>query len=718
MPASSRIRIAERTTLRIGIDVGGTFTDFLVVASAPGRESPDDGATWVVKTPSTPDDPSRGLLEGLSELAQELGMSLPELGRRVETIVHGTTVTTNAVLTRSCAKTGLLTTRGVRDALEMRRGVREEQYNNRYANVVPLVPRYLRLPVTGRLDREGNELEGLVESDILAAAELFEREGVESVAICFMNSYASPTHERRAAAIMRERLPGAYSSVSSTLLPAIRFYDRVSTTVLNAAVGPKLRSYMDALVKRLADIDFRGVLRIMQSNGGVVAPDVVRDRAAMTLLSGPAAGPRAGAYYAAKHGLEDCITVDMGGTSFDAALLRRGEPLFATEGEIERLRLALPMLDIATIGAGGGSIAWIDSGGLLRMGPQSAGADPGPACYGRGGTLPTCTDADAVLGYLPTAEFAGGRIRLDVDAARRAIEQHVARPMTMSVEQAAVGMARVIDANMAAGVRAVSVRRGIDPRELPLVVAGGAGPQHCCAICAELEIPLFLVPRQSSIFCAAGMLMSDLLHDDVRSVPARLDQLGPGRIDELISEMIDAAKKTLRAENVKDSDMEFQPSLDMRYVKQHHEVNVSFPLGAKDVGQRFHLEHDRRFGYHLEDQGTALEVINLRLRSIGRVQPPKFPELPSSSRDPERARKGARRAYVPETRELTEIPVFDADAMEHGMRLVGPALVDQANTTIFLSAAYGLVVDKFGNFLGYRLDRVGTLPRAVAELVS
>ncbi|MHB8876608.1 MAG: hydantoinase/oxoprolinase N-terminal domain-containing protein, partial [Myxococcaceae bacterium] len=355
--------------LRIGIDVGGTFTDFLVVT--------DDGSARVFKTLSTPDDPSRALLNGLGEIAASYGMDVDGLSRSVEVIVHGTTVTTNAVLTRNGARTGLLTTHGLRDALEMRRGIREEQYNNRFTNVEPLAPRHLRLPARGRLDRDGAELTPLSTDDVLAAAASFKEQKVDAIAVCFMNAFANPEHEQRAAAILREKLPGAYLSVSSTLLPAIRFYDRVSTTALNAYVGPKLRNYIDALLEKLAGIRFAGILRIMQSNGGVVAPEIVRDRAAMTLLSGPAAGPRAGTFYGSIHGLADCITVDMGGTSFDAALLRDGQPLFVTEGEVDRLRLALPMLDITTIGAGGGSIGWIDKGGLLRMGPQSAGAKPG-----------------------------------------------------------------------------------------------------------------------------------------------------------------------------------------------------------------------------------------------------------------------------------------------------------------------------------------------------
>ncbi len=696
--------------IRVGIDVGGTFTDFLVVD--------DRGAARVFKTLSTPEDPSRALLQGLVEIAESYALNVEQLAQQIDVIVHGTTVTTNAVLTRGGAKTGLLTTRGVRDALEMRRGIREEQYNNRFTNVEPLVPRYLRAPVRERLDRDGAALTPLDESDVLAAAELFAKEGVKAVAVCFMNAFANPAHELRAEALLRRKLPDAYLSVSSTLLPAIRFYDRLSTTVLNGYVGPKLRAYIDALLQKLAQVKFTGVLLIMQSNGGTVAPEIVRERAAMTLLSGPAAGPRAGLFYASIHGLSNCITVDMGGTSFDAAMLRDGAPLFVTEGEIDRLRLALPMLDITTIGAGGGSIGWIDKGGLLRMGPQSAGAMPGPVCYGRGGTQPTCTDVDVVLGYLPPNEFAGGRIKLDVGAARAAIET-VARPLQLTMEQAAVGMARVIDANMAAGVRAVTVKRGYDPREFPLVVAGGAGPQHCCAICTELDIPLFLVPRQSSIFCAAGMLMSDLVHDDVRSIPGGLDEVTP-KANAAVQDLIAAAKATLAAEHVTEAEMRFAPSLDMRYVKQYHEVNVPFSFGesAQAIAARFHAEHDRLYGYHLAEQKTALEVINLRLRAVGLSKKPVFPDSPRRGADPAGARKGSRRAWVPERQAFEDVPVYDADKLLHGMRLDGPASVDQANTSLFLSAAYSLVCDRFGNYVGYRRDRKDALPQTVKELLS
>ena len=428
------------------------------------------------KVLSTPADPSIGVIEGLREIAASMDppMTLEQLAGKVDTVVHGTTVTTNATLTETGARTGLITTAGVRDALEMRRGIREEQYNNRCTNVKPLVPRYLRCGVEGRLDRSGMQITPLDIDGVKAAIDLFKREQVKAVAICFMNSFANPDQEQQAAEQVRREMPEAYLTVSSNLLPSIRFYERVSTTVLNSYIGPILDHYLNQLTGRLKQIGFSGVLLIMQSNGGVMTPQIAREKAALTLLSGPAGGPGAGLRYAGAHGQDKCIVVDMGGTSFEAALVA-GTPLVINEGEIDRRKLALPMLDIHSIGAGGGSIGWLDEGGLLRMGPQSAGADPGPACYGKGGKQPTSTDANLVLGFLNPDYFAGGGIHLDVEAARGAIQQYVADSMGLSIEEAAAGMYRIVSTNMAQGVREISIKRGFDAREFPLVVAGGAG---------------------------------------------------------------------------------------------------------------------------------------------------------------------------------------------------------------------------------------------------
>ncbi len=684
---------------RIGIDVGGTFTDFLLTS--------EDGSSEIFKVLSTPEDPSIGLLNGLSEMAEAKDKSLQDFIKDVTTLVHGTTVTTNAVLTRRGAKTGLLTTQGLRDALEMRRGIREEQYNNRYTNVEPLVPRYLRYPIEERLDYKGNVIARIKESDVQDAVRLFEKEGVEAVAICFMNAFANGSHERIAADIVSERMPNTYLTVSSEFLPSIRFYDRISTTVLNSYVGPILRSYLKSLVQKLKDIGFEGVLLIMQSNGGVVSPESAIDNAAVTLLSGPAAGPMAGIEYTSIQGYDDCITIDMGGTSFDAALIKDKTPLVTTEGEINRLRIALPMLGINTIGAGGGSIGWVDEGGLLRMGPQSAGSNPGPACYALGGDLPTCTDADLVLGYLDKDFFAGGKIPLDYDRAVKAIEEKIAVPLGMNVTQAAAGMYRVINVNMASGVREVSVKRGHDPREFPLVVAGGAGPVHACMIAQELEIPVMIIPKESSIFCAAGMLMSDLKHDFVRTYSTQLHDMDVDRFRALFQEMEQEATELLRSEHISNDAIRHIHSLDMRYVKQYHEVNVEIARETLEkgdmeaIGRSFHPEHNRLFGYSLEEEKTPIELINLRLLSVGRTKKPRFKQEDYDGENPEKAMKKKRKVYLPVEERYEEVPVFNGHKLKYGNRVEGPALIEQVNTTTFITPEYNVICDRYGSYTMY-----------------
>lgn len=702
--------------LKVGIDVGGTFTDFLVTRP--------DAEPRIFKTLSTPADPSIGLINGLQEIAASLGMSLSELARSIETIVHGTTVTTNAVLTRTGARTGLLTTDGVRDALEMRRGIREEQYDNRYTNVPPLVPRHLRRPVRGRLNYRGDELESLRVEDVRAALRVLKEEHVDAVAICFMNSFANPEHERQTAELVRAELPDAYLTVSSELLPSIRFYDRISTTVLNSYVGPKLNSYLEHLQARLREIEFGGVLLIMQSNGGVMSPQVAQGSPARTLLSGPAAGPVAGLTYVCVHGHESCITVDMGGTSFDAALVRSGTPNVVTEGEINRYRIALPMLDIVTIGAGGGSIGWIDEGGLLRMGPQSAGADPGPVCYGKGGTLPTCTDADLVLGYLDPRFFAGGKIPLDETAAAGAITDQIAQPLGLSLDEAAAGMYRVINTNMAQGVREISIKRGYDPREFPLVAAGGAGPLHACMICQELEIPWFIVPRESSIFCAAGMLMSDLRHDFVSSFVSVFDGIDWQQLQALVADMVREGAALLAEESIPEDRRRFTLNLDCRYVKQYHEV--SFPVAletiqaadAAAIAGTFHVEHQRMYGYSLEEENAPIELINVRLRATGVTEKPAFAEEPHGGRDGGAALKGERRAYLPEERAARYVSVYDGHKTRRGNHIIGPALIEQVNTTLLLTASFDCVCDQGGSFVVHRQGQVSRLSPALQEMLA
>jgi len=686
--------------MKIGIDVGGTFTDFFLTREG---ENPR-----IYKTLSTPADPSIAVMAGLADMAADMNppVALEDFVGTIDTIVHGTTVTTNATLTRRGAKSGLLTNAGLRDALEMRRGIREEQYNNRYTNVEPLVPRYLRCGVEGRLDRNGRQVSPLDLDDVRKAIELFRTEDVEAVSICFMNSFANSEHEHQAAELVRKELPDAYLSVSSDLLPSIRFYERISTTALNSYVGPILDHYLNQLQGRLERAGFGGILLIMQSNGGVMSPDLAREKSALTLLSGPAAGPGAGMVYAEAHERDKCLVVDMGGTSFEAALVV-DTPVMVNQGDIDRLRLALPMLGIHTIGAGGGSVGWLDEGGLLRMGPLSAGADPGPASYGKGGTLPTTTDANVVLGYLNPEYFAGGKMQLDVQLARQAIEEHIAGPMGFTVEEAAAGMYRVACTNMAQGVREVTIKRGFDPREFPMVVAGGAGPLHNCLICSELEIPFQIVPRESSILCAVGMLMSDLKHDFVSTFVAPLASADFDALRMLVASMKEEGRAMLAEERIGEDSSEYFVKLDCRYLKQYHEV--SFVVGELELEQgdtdaisrAFHAEHNRLYGYSLEEQDVPVEIINIRVQAIGRTQKPAYQLEDYAGTDPSEGEKGRRPVYIPESNDFQEVSVYDGHALKHGNLVVGPAMIEQETTAIFVSQSYDCICDQHGSFVIY-----------------
>lgn len=659
---------------KVGIDVGGTFTDFLLM---DGR-----GRTWVHKELSTPADPSLAVMSGLAALAAMAGVPFERLMRETALIVHGTTVTTNAVLTGKAARTALLTTRGFRDALEMRRGVREEMYDNRYHPPPPIVPRELRLPVTERVDVQGQVITPLEEADVAAAIERCRGSRIEAIAICFLHAHANRESEAAAARLVRAALPEAYVSASSEVLPQVRFYERTSTTVLNAGVGPILARYVSNLTRQLDGARFGGTLLIMQSNGGVAAPRTVSRLAAMTLLSGPAAAPAAGLAL----GYEDFISVDMGGTSFDAALVRGGQPAVTTSGTVNRYALALPSMEINTIGAGGGSIAWIDEGGLLRMGPQSAGADPGPACYGRGGTEPTCTDASLVLGYLSAEYFAGGRMRLDVEAARRAIAKRVSERLGMDLAAAAHGMVQVINVNMASAIREISVEKGYDPREFPLICAGGAGPIHGAAIAAELGIRRIVVPRDSSIFCAAGMLRTDLKHDYVRSCAQRLPDGKDARVKTLLAEMEREGRATLKSEGIAPAAQRLRYSMDLRYLGQYHEVNVDVDAKLLQnwdaIRERFHLRHDALYGYALREEGTPVELLNLRVSAIGVTRKAPLARERRHTASPKPAYKGTRAAYLPGAGRFAKVPVYDGDRLGHGNRLAGPAVIESVNTTI------------------------------------
>ena len=685
--------------LRIGVDVGGTFTDFLVVDEA--------GNAGIFKTSTTPEDPSVGFFRGLEKAALQHGVSLDTFLQQVETIVHGTTITTNATLTGDGANTGFITTKGFRDVLNMRRGLKERQFE-KYSPPPALVERSHIRAVEERINVTGDILTALNEADVRSAAQYFRKEGIEAVAVSFLWSFRNPVHELRVKEILEQELPDIYVSLSTEILPQIRLYERNSTTALNAYVGPVLTRYISRLLSQLETRTFTGSLLIMQSNGGVMSPQVAQRFASNTLLSGPAGAPMAGVFYGNTHGFKNVITIDMGGTSFDVALVKDAEPGVTTEGMIGEHRIASPILDIHTIGAGGGSIAWIDRGGLLAVGPKSAGAAPGPACYGRGGVLPTVTDAQYVLGYLDPAYFEEGELQFDAGAARTAIDEHIAQPLSMDPVAAADGIYQLVNNNMAAALGVVSVERGYDPREFVLVVAGGAGPIHAAAIARELDIPLILIPRESSVFCAAGMLISDLKHDYVRTCATDIDRVDTGQVNALFADMTENARQTLASEAVSDERIEVKYSADLRYIGQFNEVEVPLPKGGeltdrsvRDLCAAFHSKHDSLYGYSMPD--ADVELINLRITARGKTEKPAQEKHERSGADPNHALLGSRDAWFDDG--FADTPVYDGLKLVNGNRVTGPAIVVQPTTTIIVPPDFALLCDEYNNYLMYPVTR-------------
>ena len=685
---------------QIGIDVGGTFTDLLVCD--------EDGRTRICKSPTTPADPSLGVFTALEQAARDTGFELRDFLAGVDAIVHGTTITTNAVLTHTGASTGFITTRGFRDLLAMRRGMKTgERYDLELAPPPTLVERALTLTVTERVDAKGRILTPLVEDDVRAAAEVLRSAGVEAVAVSYLWSFLNAAHELRTREILQETLPGVYISLSCEVLPQIRVYERNSTTALNSYTGPPLARYLDNLETRLGENGFSGVLNIMQSNGGCMSPKVTSRFAVNTLLSGPAGGPGAGIHYGRTHDYKNIISVDMGGTSFDVALVQDERAAVTSENEVAGFHVAVPMLDIHTVGAGGGSIAGVDDGGMLHVGPASAGADPGPACYGRGGTEPTVTDADLVLGYLDADYFHGGALKLDRAAAVAAIESRIAGPLGLSVTDAAYGIYRVANSIMSNAVTVVTVQRGLDPREFAMIVAGGAGPIHAVPIARDLGIHTLLVPRESSVFCAAGMLLSDLKHTYIRTCAMVGSLVDFSAINEAIHNLRDRALATFREESVDGADVTLDFSTDLRYVGQFNEVEVpGFSGGAADSAaweqlvDQFHRLHDERYGYSLSH--AEVELINLRLSATGATKKPVTQEHELGGPAADHARKGERPAWF--DNRMVTVPVYDGLALQPGNCLPGPAIVEQPTTTIVLPGDTGLSCDQWGNYLLEKAD--------------
>jgi N-methylhydantoinase A len=664
---------------RVAVDVGGTFTDICILDEG-------DGSVRVAKVPSTA-DPLTGVMSGVVEAGIDLS--------KVALFSHGTTVATNALITRRLPPSAMVTTRGFRDVIEIRRGTKEDLWDTYKDVAPPYVRRLNRLEVTERVDYAGDVLTPLDEDEARVVAERLRQREVATVAVCFVNSYVNPANERRMREILEEELPGVHISTSSEVLPEIFEHERFSTTVANAVLAPLVGDYTRRMGEQLAEAGYAGDLLLLHSGGGVMTPTSAQRLAVRLAASGIAAGAIASRHIATLCGFEHAIGLDMGGTSTDISLVYGGELRLTKEWSVEYgYPIVFPSIEVLTIGAGGGSIAWIDQAGALRNGPQSAGADPGPACYGRGNELPTNTDANLVLGRLGE-RLIGGAMSLDRSSAQRAVDEHVAGPLGLDREQAAMAILQVANANMADAVRLISIRRGYDPREFALVVFGGAGPLHGVALARELSIPAVIVPPNPGITSALGCLLVDIRHDLSVMHLTRADQVDPADVEQELATLEAEARERLHAEGVPEHEMQLQRFLDMRYLGQWRSMSipVGSPVDVAAAVAMFHAEHEREHNYR-RDQ-AVVEIFRLNVRAIGRTPKADLRRFERNGASP--PVEGERLVLFDDLPESVSTPVLLRERLTAGTRFEGPAVIEQLDSTTLVPPEVAVEVDDWLN---------------------
>lgn len=684
-----------RAGWRIGVDVGGTFTD--VVCVRDGR------APIVFKVPSTPANPGEAALAAVERLAAE-GVEPGSLTQ----LAHGTTVATNAVLERKGGRLGIVTTEGFRDTLEIGRQMRQQMYEVRLDPQTPvfLAPRAMRIGVRERVGPVGEVIEALDEASVRDALDRLVAAGAECIAVCLLFSFVNPEHERRVREIARAEHPELEVSLSCEVDPAFREYERTAVTAFDAYIKPTVRRYLTQLAGRLADAGVPAPLQVMQSRGGLASADIARGRPVRLFLSGPAAGVIGGQATGAAAGHDDLITLDVGGTSSDIALVSGAKPLIRSEGVIDGYPVRVPMVDVNAIGAGGGSIAWLDDAGGLRVGPRSAGSVPGPACYARGGREPTVTDASIVLGYLDPRYFAGGAIDLDPELARDAILEHIAEPLGLGIEDAAAGIHQVVNAQMAEGIRLVSVRQGFDPREFTLVAMGGAGPLHACALADDLAITRVVVPRHPGVLSAAGLLAAPIEHEVSIAYAEPFEGLAMAPIRRIVTDLDAAGRKLMEREGLSpDQDVEVLHFADVCHVGQGYHLEVPFDPGTDDALERLYAEflsaHERVHGHAVEAPARFVNVRSVHRQRMGDTRGAAAPGTtdPAPGADPNPGRTGAdarRMVRFPDEPAPIGTRIVARDALNTGDRLAGPAIVEQDDTTTLIPPGWAATAGNGG----------------------
>lgn len=677
---------------KIGVDVGGTFTDVCMFDQ-------DTGEVNVYKLPSTPWDPSEAIGNGIREILELYQVS----PAAVSNLVHGTTVATNATLERKGAKTAIITTKGFRDLIELARQTRASLYDTQVEKPVPIIYRKMRREVDERIMADGTVFKALDTAEVERLVDELKAEGTEAYAVCLLHSYIDPTHEQKIKQIIQERHPGAYVSISSEVLPEIREYERMTTTALNSYIGPKVGVYAKQFKQRVKDMGMDLTPYINQSNGGLMSIETTFNNPIRTALSGPAAGVSGANYITKLAGVKNIITFDMGGTSTDVSLIEDHSPKLTTSKAIAEFPVKVPMTDVTAVGAGGGSIAWIDNGGMMKVGPESAGAYPGPIAYGRGGDRPTVTDANVVLHRLNPKVILGGRMEIDEQAAYRAIEEKLAKPLGMSTLDAARGIITVVNSNMARAIRVVSVERGYDPREFVVVAFGGAGALHAVNVAKDLGINKVMIPCNPGILCAVGLLVSDIRCDYVKTSISDFVSENISRMNENFRELTDKGDAWLDEEKIDADHKVIIRHADMRYYGQNFELSIEIPYeeitpeNIDAIRDLFHQAHKREYGYC--NEGALVQIVNYRATALGKVQTIELKEHPLEGPDASAAVVDRRKVYFEESGDYVDTDIYNRDLLKAGNEVKGPAIIEQMDSTIVVPPGHTARADRYLNLM-------------------
>lgn len=681
-------------SFRVAIDTGGTFTDSISVDSG--------GNLITTKTLTVPRNLAQGTINAVDALARKNGLSRKQFLQDVETIVHGTTQGTNVIITRTGPKLGVIATEGHADVLQLRRVIRDNIYDWRKSFPEPLVPGYLRVGVKERVDAQGNVVRPLDEASVRKAVAYLKKMKVQSIVVALLWSFLYPEHERKIAEIIKRTFPKAHVTLSHKVLPAIGEYERTSTAVINAYTAPSTADYIHTLTNFLTREGFTGQFLFMQNNGGVETAEIGIENPASLATSGPAAGPPAALAVGSLHGVKNLLSIDMGGTSFDIAIIDKGKFITKTESLIADHRFSLPIIDVDSVGAGGGSIAWFDATNTLQVGPRSAGADPGPACYGLGGEDATVTDADVLLGYISPDFFLGGEMKLRKDLAEKAVKK-IADRLGMSVVEAAAAIYKISNSVMADAVSHTFTKRGYDPRVFALVAGGAAGPTCALKIAQELYISKVIIPKYAPIYCAFGMLDVDLIHDFTRFYHADKSNFDLNKVKGLYKEMEGEAVDVLEREGIPKKDRVLERTMRIKYWGQFRDVEVSWPGGAitnaaiAEGVSNFHRRHRELYGS--SDSGYPVEFMGFGLRAIGRMPKLRLQKLKKGERNPRAALKGERNAFFEESRGFVKTRIYDGDKLGYGNLLEGPCIVEERMTNVVIPPKFKLRVDQYGNYI-------------------